>query len=432
MKRDKKIYLFVVIYFILFTTIYLKNNFKSKHQKEIIDIGVISPSNQLVPRYEFVSRLAQENINRYCNQSKIDLRFNLITNNSAGDPEIALNITKKFHLDGINLIVGHGWNSHLNASHAYAMKNNMIIVTPSATSPEFAQSDTCFRLLPDDRREVNALTDAIINYGINTVIILQRDDSWGKKFSDLFLWDFIVKGGEIVDKISFIPDSITTINEAINRATMNVKEAVNHKGEDKVGILLLAHKEASDILLMAQESPILMNVTWFCSEINVLDENIRQNAGQVASKVSMIGPVNTHIYNEDYHVINKEFLGEFNEPLSFPLANVYDACWLLALSVIEAKSENPLEISEVFDAVAYNHYGITGPMSVNSNGDRSWIRYYFYGYYEMDGNIVYLRAGRYTRLEKNNVQGSSISHSPYEVVFDNFPYYVWDKEYESK
>ena len=55
-----------------------------------------------------------------------------------------------------------------------------------------------------------------------------------------------------------------------------------------------------------------------------------------------------------------------------------------------------------------------------------------YGYYESNGNLVCLRAGSYTRLEKYGHEGSSIFHSPYDVLYDNFPFYLWEKQYKSK
>ena len=430
-RKNRSIVLFAIIYASIFGITFLTNIRENGLRHEVVSIGVISPSDELAPKYEYLSRLAQEKINSYCNKSGINKRFYFNNSNTESDSQKAYEIVKKYNEEKINLIVGLGWNSQLNASYNYIIENNMVIVSPSSTSPVFSITDSCFRLLPDDNKEANALVDAILNYGIDTVIILQRNCIWGKQFSEAFFWEYKVKGGEIMDWISYDADNSHSINCALERAAPLAQNAIEYKGADKIGVLLIALDEASDVLLAAENSS-LMNLSWFCTETNTLDKNIQKNAGKIATTVGLIGPFNTHIYNEDFQEINKLFFNEFGEPLDFGLANVYDGCWLLALSVIEAGSTNSLDVLKVFETVAYNHYGITGPLDVNSQGDRSWIRYYFYGCYEIEENLVFLRAGGYTRLEKNEKIGSSISHSPHDVLYDNFPYYIWEKQYESK
>ena len=430
-RKNRTIVLFAIIYASIFGIIFFINSRDNGLNQEVVSIGVISPSDELASKYEYLTGLAQEKINSYCNQSGINMRFVFNNSNAESDSQKAYEIVKKYNTEKINLIVGLGWNSQLNTSYEYLIENDMVIISPSSTSPAFSINDSCFRLLPDDKREAIALADAITNYGIDTVIILQRNCNWGNNFSEAFYWEYKIKGGEIMDRISYASDNSHDINSAIERANSLAQNAIEYKGADKVGVLLIALEEASDILLSAENSS-LMNITWFCTETNTLDKEIQENAGQIASKVGLIGPFNTHIYNEDFREINRLFFEEFGEPLDFCLANVYDGCWLLALSVIETESTDPLDVSHAFGAVAYNHYGITGPLDVNSQGDRSWIRYYFYGYYEIDENVIFLRAGGYTRLEKNEKTGSSISHSPDDVLYDNFPYYIWEKQYESK
>ena len=426
MQKKNRLLLFVIIYALIFTTFTLRS-INRKDKLEVVKIGVMSPSTDLATKYHYLSYLAQNRINDYCNQSNINKRFEFINTNAESDPQKAAEITESLHKEGVNLIVGYGWNTHLNASYNYAMENHMVIVSPSSTSPDFSRSDSCFRLLPDDIREAKALATAIYNYGIDEVIVLQGDRSWGETYASNFLHEYRLEGGNVIEWIIYDPENDQKINTAINRAT----KTAQRNTLENLGVLIIALEEAPDLLKMAEQT-ILMNLTWFCTEINTLDPNIIENSGQIASKVTLIGPLNTHIYNEDFFEINKHYMNKFDEPLEVTLANVYDACWLLALSVIEADSQETKEVSKVFGEVAYNHYGITGPLDINNNGDRSWIRYYFYGHYEIYGNLVILRTGRYTRLEKYEQQGFSISQSPLEVIYDNFPYYIWEKQFDSK
>lgn len=431
--KNTALIIFGIIYVSVFaSSAWLLDLSEDNQEIQQVQIGVMSPSDEMFSKYHFIAEIAQEGINDYCNQSGLNQRFEFTLSNADGDPENAYEITKNYHEEGVNLIVGYGWNSHLNASLEYAMENDMVLVSPSSNSPLFSKQDSCYRLLPDDQREAKAIANMITNYGVDTIIILQRKGSWGKNMAESFLWEYRANGGEVTDWISYPAEDTYDISESLDRASKMVFDSIKYRGNDRVGVLLIALEEASTILLEAEKFTVLLNVTWFGTEITTLDPAILQNAGPSASRVALLGPLNTHIYNEDYQEINKHYYSKFGEPLDFSTANVYDGCWLIALSVLEAESVNGADVSEVFGNVAYKHYGITGPLDLNEDGDRSWIRYYFYGYYDVKGTIVCFRAGGYTRLEKYGKQGSSIFQSPYDVPYDNFPYYIWEKQYESK
>jgi ABC-type branched-subunit amino acid transport system substrate-binding protein len=429
--KNKLSIILVIIYVSIFVSLFILTESLSE-KKDYIYLGVMSPSTEQAPKYNFVTELAQEKINSYCNTSNINQRFIFNTTNAAGDPKKAYEITKKYHEKGINLIVGYSWNSHLNASLEYARKNQMVLVSPTSTSPKYAQKDLCYRLLPDDEREAKAVAIMMIKYGIENVIIIQRHDTWGKTYADYFMLEYRAEGGKILDQITYKIEQTQTIKQAVNRANEAGITTLKRGMSNTTAVFIIALEEAPKILLEAENSSSLMNLTWFCTETNTADPNIINKSGNIASKVTLIGPLNIHIYNEDYQEINKLYTKRFDEPLDFEIANVYDGCWLLALSVIEAKTSNDQNISTIFKEVAYDHYGITGPLDVNKNGDRSWIRYYFYGYYELNENLVILRIGSYTRLERFENQGARISRSPFNVIYDNFPFYIWEKQYESK
>ena len=188
-RKNRSIMLFAIFYVCIFCFLFLTHDRDDGLGYEPVSIGVMSPSDELAPKYEYLSLLAQEKINTYCNKSGIDTRFYFSNSNAESDPQKAYETVKKYNEDNVNLIVGLGWNSQLNASYDYIMENNMVVVSPSSTSPVFSLDDSCFRLLPDDKREATALADAIINYGIDTVIILRRNCTWGEKFSEDFFWE---------------------------------------------------------------------------------------------------------------------------------------------------------------------------------------------------------------------------------------------------
>jgi len=432
MKRDQKSQIKQVIvtllYLSIFTSVFLTSNEKDNQEIDIIKIGVISPSNSMYKKYQYMSNIAQEKINTHFNQSELGYQAIIEVRNAGGTPSKAHNITKLFNNEGVKRIVGHSWNSQLNASLEYAMENNMIVVSPSANSPKYALIDKCYRLLPDDSREAKAIAEIITIYGIDSVILLQKKGNWGRQYAEEFLWELRKNGGDVIEWIEYNPDNTLNITFTLEKASMIVDDTIKVKGKKKTGVFLISLNETSQVLIEAEKYAPLMNVTWFGTETTTLNPSILRDSGNIAAKVGLIGPVNTHIYNEDFLEINQDFYEKFGEPLSFKLANVYDGCWLQALTSVS----NPSSSSDKIIETASTYYGITGPLEMNEYGDRSWIRYYFYGYYNINGQNICLRTGRYTRLENSGHKGSSIFHSPFDVIYDNFPFYLWEKDYESK
>jgi len=76
-------------------------------------------------------------------------------------------------------------------------------------------------------------------------------------------------------------------------------------------------------------------------------------------------------------------------------ANIYDCCWVMALSVLEAGSAEGKEVIEFLPDVATAYNGATGAIILDENGDRDAVDYALWGYFEVDGELRCLRCGLY-------------------------------------
>ncbi|MBD3207607.1 ABC transporter substrate-binding protein [Candidatus Bathyarchaeota archaeon] len=419
--------LFLLIYVLTLGIVWKQDN--DSLRKDTVRIGVISPSEELAPKYQFIANLAQNEINNYCNETGINLQFEYIVSNAYSNPETALNLTKYYREQGINLILGYGWNSQLESSLEYINKEGITVISPASTSPLFSKEDYCFRLCPDDSRMTEAVAKIIVQSNITTVVIIQRGDEWGKEISRKF------ETASKNERIEIAGRSIYSIDESnysqtLDELNYNYLNALEKYRNDNVGIFYIGLGEASDILLDASDYPELMKARWFGTDSTTLDPQILENAGSAVSQIKLIGPENSHIYNEEFVRIDKIFSSKFDLPLDFYTANIYDGCWILALSAVEER-ETGEEISKVLPRIARNHYGITGPCELNENGDRSWVRYFFYGYFGWGDAAYCHRVGHYTYLETYGQRGTSFSANPHEGIILHPPY-IWRKDYESK
>ena len=86
-RKNQPIVLFAIIYVCIFGILFSNNNRDNGLVDEVVTIGVLSPSDELESKYEYLSQLAQEKINNYCNKSGISTRFHFNNSNAEGTPQ---------------------------------------------------------------------------------------------------------------------------------------------------------------------------------------------------------------------------------------------------------------------------------------------------------------------------------------------------------
>jgi ABC-type branched-subunit amino acid transport system substrate-binding protein len=108
-----------------------------------------------------------------------------------------------------------------------------------------------------------------------------------------------------------------------------------------------------------------------------------------------MSPIPSTADNSVYKRVNRAFVDEFNMSLGYYDANIYDCCWVMVLSVLEAGTADGTEVAKVLPEVAAGFTGATGPCILDENGDREGVDYDLWGYFEVDGTCESLRCGTY-------------------------------------
>ncbi|MBN2335264.1 ABC transporter substrate-binding protein [Candidatus Bathyarchaeota archaeon] len=400
-------------------------------EEQVVRIGVMAPSDAELPRYRFMAELAEERVNTYCEENGLETRFRFVITNAESSAVNALGLTENYHGEGVEVVVGYAWNSHLNASMGYAAEKGMALISPQSTSPRLAHTDGCFRLCPSDRSQVKAIAGIMTISGVEAATVLHRGDAWGRALCGCFEEAYELEGGETILSVEY-PVEADGIGEYLRLVEEAVTWEAKERGSGRVGVLLVSLGESPEVLLEAESYPPLMNVPWFGTDSNSADPALLQAAGHVAARVKLLSPADAHVHNEDFIDVEAVYTESFGEPLDFYTANVYDGCWLAALSVIEGGSTGGEDVAAVFSEVAYTHYGITGPLALDGAGDRDWARYNFYGYYTVGGRPCCLYAGYSTRLERYGQHGMGLSPSPASRISDESVPYMWEKRHEAK
>jgi hypothetical protein len=146
--------------------------------------------------------------------------------------------------------------------------------------------------------------------------------------------------------------------------------------------------------MKAVEYPVLINVTWFTPEPSSW-HGILNHAGEAAAQLKLLHPSLTFKKTAAYDRVDEAYRGEFNLTLGYQGAGTYDACWLMALSVIEANTTNPTTIRDVLPVIASNYTGTSGPCAIESSYYRAVADYDLYGFFRIGKETQLLKCGSY-------------------------------------
>jgi ABC-type branched-subunit amino acid transport system substrate-binding protein len=370
-----------------------------------VRIGVVSPKQENDPEYRFLARLAESEINAYCNESGIDCRFEFVFGCADGMPQGAQDETRRLHGLGANLSVGYGWSSQLCASYnGFGEEHGMTVISTGSTSPLSCcrKEDRAFRLHPYDGEVLAPAALMVHSLGVTDVVVLQRGDSWGDFISEGFGEEFEGLGGRIASVIrydSFIWSEAGeyegNIKAFLDDAESALKNVVEERGKDSAAVFVASFTEIAEMLRRAEGYPTLLKVAWFSPERLSDPSAVIENASEAAAGVGLCG-YRIHMPDNPVHRrVDEAFQAEFGEPLEFIEANVYDGCWIMALSVIEANSTEGLAVYEALPDVAASYSGVTGRCLLNEYGDRIEMDYDIWGYFEVEGETQCLICGLY-------------------------------------
>lgn len=363
-----------------------------------IKIGVLSSTESMNPVYEFLTGLALEDINEYCVESGYNCSFEFLYTCGDGKAWVALEHTQMYKSIGIDLVVGYDWSSQLCVADFYSEANDMVLLSPSSTSPvkHLTEEDNVFRLCPHDFKQTVPMVRIMRSLGVTDVVVIQRGDLWGDGLAKGFERGFEEDGGRVQAVIRY-PGEI--VGEGflpyVMKADAAIRDIAEKHGQDNAAILLISFSEDGQILEQASNHPALMMVKWFGSECTVDSSGILESSCNIAAAVGLISPIPSTAENKVYESVNQAFVDEFNRSLGYYNANIYDCCWVMALSVIEADSAEGLAVLEVLPETAGEYTGVSGNCHLDTNGDRDTVDYDLWGYFEVDDTCKSLRCGTY-------------------------------------
>jgi len=399
------------------------------HCVKTVEIGVIAPNG--VNEYAGIVTIANDDISDYVASKGLDYSFTYVIEDAKGQPAIQLELVQNFRSMGINLLIGGGWASQDKTSLSYINDNDMLLFSPSPTIFGPSTPDNLFRLTPSDRWYTLAKADVMRTWGINAVIVLYPRARVG--VFNQFVDDFEAKGGMAIRGYGYEPGT-SDIHDIVSELDANAQELSDAFGPEHVGLLTLT-TSAEDMMNIIEEAkpfPNIYNIKWFSLGGQRQPQSVIETLPSEAEHLKLFS-VESHIQDtSNAKDVEDRFVSMMGMPFTSYTANLYDICWIYALSVFSTDSTDALTIRRVLPEIAAGYNGITGTCELDENGDRAPYMFDIWGVGEMGGTLQSVKDAFYDYSAKEttwliplpdglpvNVQPVAVINGPYSGEEDS-------------
>ncbi len=317
--------------------------------------------------------LAIEEMNALLERVGAPFRFKPIHEDTKANPQEAVNVVKRFISQGIQVIIGPLSTSETAAVMPIVNKEQVVVISPSSTGKAAAfPDDYVFRMPPPDTAQGPAIGKLIYQLGYRKLVIIARNDDYGKGLADLVKQTFEQLGGK-VEVILYHPEK-PDLSEEVN---MLATKVANFGADEQTAVLIIAFdNDGRQIIERASKIDVLGKVRWFGPD--ALGRKTFVEVPEVASFLSKVKILITrpaiarNPVTEHFEKAYEEKYGEKPTPYAY---YAYDAAWVAMLSVLAAGKYDGKAIKEVLPIVAFHYMGATGHKILDENGDAAIADY---------------------------------------------------------
>ena len=251
--------------------------------------------------------------------------------------------------------------------------NNIVVVSVSSTSNLLAvPKGYLFRLIAPDSFQGKALATLLWHDAARNVAVIYRNDPYGQGISAVFKTEFSALGGTVSleayqPSLADYASEVATLSTTVKNLGVGPQTAVLFVGFAAEAVNIFGH---------ASVDSVLTQVRWFSSEgpkgPDILPPKVPDSIGSFEVQTNLTGTFPQSITPNS---IEDSFLKAFQSVSgSAPMAygeQAYDGIYLLANSILSVGSYNSTAVKNMLPIVAQHMFGASGPMELDSNGDRA-------------------------------------------------------------
>ena len=376
------------------------------HCEKTVEIGVIAPNG--IEEYAGIIMIANEDINDYVASKGLDYSFQYFIEDAKGQPAIQLELVQYFRSMGINLLIGGGWLSQDQASLSFINENDMLLFNPLSTIYGLGIPDNLFRLTPSDRWYALAEADAMWTWGIDAAIVLYPSVRVG--VFNQFVEDFEARGGMATRGYGY-ESGTSDFQDIFSELDGDAQTLIDAFGSEHVGLLLLAFSPEDIInsIEAAKNFSNIYDIKWFSLRGLRQPQSVIETLPSEAEHLKLFS-IESRI--SDPRDVEDRFVSMMGMPFTLNTANLYDICWIYALSVFSTDSTDAATIKRVLPEIAAGYNGITGTCELDENGDRVPYVFDIWGVGEMDGTLQSVKYAFYDYSALDTIWDNSLIIPP--------------------
>jgi len=250
----------------------------------------------------------------------------------------------------------------------------MLMWSSSSTSPTLSiANDYLYRLCPADSALAPALVDMMWSYGIKSVIIFQRGDSWGDGIVNLFTPAWKAKGGNIAGEVVRYAAEATDFSNYLQQANTFASAAITANGgnKERVGCLLLSFDEFPVIASQAKDYASIYDVPFFGGDGTAVSQRGMDDAPDQVNHMRVFSMMAKDPASSIFNALKTRYEGLTKQQYTAYSAYAYDIEFISAQSVVQAQSTAGADVLALQMPVANLMWGAGGWCQLNEYGDRA-------------------------------------------------------------
>lgn len=280
----------------------------------------------------------------------------LISEDDQTDPAAgSAGMTKLAEVDEVGAVIGAAGSAVSSAAVDIAVRNEVVQISPSSTSPTFTERAAAgdfegfwARTAPPDTFQGNALAQLAQEQGFESISILSINNDYGNGLIEAFIPAFEELGGTVVnaDNPAKYAENATTFDTELQAAFADAPDAVLIVGYLETGSLIL--KSAYELGLTGGDTQILLTD-------GMKSDDLAGNVGQtpdgnfIATGVIGTAPSAGGPAIDDFNALYTE---RFDRDPNVFDPNTWDAAAVLTLAAEAAQSSDGAAIRDALSDVS--------------------------------------------------------------------------------
>jgi len=327
--------------------------------------------------------------NQYAATLGSNQEISLVVEDTGSNPQTAVLAAKKLISQGIQSFIGPLNSAELAAVAPLLDAPGLLSISPTSTAPSLSKIDHIYRLVMNDTYQAQALAALLKKDQINNVIVLYRNDLYGKDLTD----EFRAAYPGTIQSLSYTPDT-KDFGDLLKQAELLAAKA----DKKQTAILAISYDEIVNLVNLPAASP-LYGVRWYGTDSTALSGALIQSksAAQTAARLQFTAlgySAYGNYFDALYPVVNYRLANKIPHQLQESSLSAFDALWILGCAYLENGAADPAVIEKYVQNAAFR--GLSGLVSMNANGDRSIGYYRIYRLEAQPGYYRWITTGLYS------------------------------------